>query len=94
MNTFRRLCFFAIVLFVSSSSLRAAEPPHVISDALRGRCALYKNGALAGLPDAEVAGKKYYALYFSAGWCAPCQAFTPKLVAFYQAMKRSTRTLK
>ncbi len=88
MNLLRRLFLSGLVLFVSAATLRADNaPPHVISDALRGRLAVYKNGSLAGLPDSEAAGKKYYALYFSAGWCGPCQAFTPKLVAFYNAMK-------
>jgi nucleoredoxin len=30
---------------------------------------------------------KYYAIYYSAGWCPPCHAFTPKLVDWYRKFK-------
>ena len=30
---------------------------------------------------------RYYAIYYSAQWCPPCQAFTPKLVKWYHAFK-------
>ena len=99
MNTIRTRCPYpavaafavaALLSFSTSPDLRAADAPPrptAIADALRGRLAVQKNGVLAGLPDSEVAGKKFYALYFSAGWCPPCHVFTPKLVAFYQAAK-------
>lgn len=32
-------------------------------------------------------GPKYTALYFSAHWCPPCRAFTPKLVEWYKDFK-------
>ncbi|EPB72537.1 hypothetical protein ANCCEY_08373 [Ancylostoma ceylanicum] len=28
-------------------------------------------------------------LYFSASWCPPCRAFTPKLKRFYEAIKET-----
>lgn len=36
------------------------------------------------MDSAELAGK-YIGLYFSASWCAPCRAFTPKLREFRDA---------
>lgn len=37
-----------------------------------------KKAAVAPLTE-----KKYLFIYFSAHWCPPCRAFTPKLVNFY-----------
>lgn len=39
------------------------------------------NGREAG--SQRLAQSKYVLLYFSAHWCPPCRAFTPKLVEFY-----------
>jgi len=36
----------------------------------------------------KLADKKYILLYFSAHWCPPCRAFTPKLVNFYNEKKQ------
>jgi nucleoredoxin len=45
----------------------------------------------AGFVDAPAAAAApdYYAIYFSAGWCAPCHKFTPQLVEFYRQNKEN-----
>jgi thiol-disulfide isomerase/thioredoxin len=35
----------------------------------------------------ELRPKKYFIFYYTASWCPPCQAFTPKLVEFYTKNK-------
>lgn len=35
-----------------------------------------------------LAGKSYVLLFFSAEWCPPCHAFTPRLKAFYEAHQK------
>jgi thiol-disulfide isomerase/thioredoxin/ribosomal protein L40E len=39
--------------------------------------------------DAQTIGQpKYIAYYFSASWCGPCVAFSPKLIAAYESLKQ------
>uniref|UniRef100_A0A1I7SYY2 Thioredoxin domain-containing protein n=1 Tax=Caenorhabditis tropicalis TaxID=1561998 RepID=A0A1I7SYY2_9PELO len=37
----------------------------------------------------EYLNGKVVGLYFSAGWCPPCRAFTPKLKRFFEEIKKS-----
>ena len=55
-----------------------------MANLLRGKLVTFQNGSLKGYDDTKLAGKKYFGLYYSASWCGPCRAFTPKLVSFYQ----------
>ena len=44
-------------------------------------------GQLKPVETASLNGVKYFAFYYSASWCPPCRAFTPKLVEFYNEFK-------
>jgi nucleoredoxin len=56
---------------------------NAIQPLVKGDLVLWRNGSLSRFDDEPLEKKKLIALYFSAHWCAPCRAFTPKLVDFY-----------
>lgn len=58
----------------------------VFDKALDGNLIVLKGKKFASLKEL-VKPTKYYLFYYTASWCPPCQAFTPKLVAFYDAKK-------
>ena len=45
----------------------------------------FQDGRWQPLPAGMLEGKRHFAFYYSAHWCPPCRAFTPKLVSFYQS---------
>jgi nucleoredoxin len=54
---------------------------------LKGDLVALKGKRAARFDDAQLANTKYFALYYSASWCGPCKAFTPKLVEWYNTNK-------
>ena len=54
---------------------------------LIGKLDYYKGSKLLPVPEAQVAGIRYVAFYYSAHWCPPCRAFTPQLVTAYKEIK-------
>jgi len=61
----------------------AHAPANALERALAGKLVTCEGGALQPFDGARLAGVKFYALYFSASWCAPCRAFTPGFVDAY-----------
>jgi nucleoredoxin len=45
------------------------------------------DGKFKSFDAATLKNVKYWAFYYSASWCPPCRAFTPKLVNFYKQFK-------
>ena len=70
-----------VSLTLAFSQVSAAELLHEAT--LTGTDgALIKAGG-ANTDSNSITKKKYLFIYFSAHWCPPCRAFTPKLVEFY-----------
>lgn len=64
-----------------------AAVPSRLERQLAGRLVRLSGSTLKPADDAALEGVKYYALYFSAGWCGPCRRFTPQFVKAYQQLK-------
>ena len=68
-------------------------PPKNVGECLAG--APLTNSKLAAFDwAADVASKDIVGLYFSAHWCPPCRAFTPKLVEWYGKMKAAGHSIE
>ena len=55
-------------------------------DSISGHLVSLKGGKLAPHNRGRI-NPKYVAIYYSAHWCPPCRAFTPKLVEWYNGFK-------
>ena len=74
-----------------SSELHASDgtavSPFVIK--FKGHLVTLDNGRLKAFDVSTLKDVKYWAFYYSASWCPPCRAFTPRLVDFYNNFKKS-----
>jgi nucleoredoxin len=52
-----------------------------------GHLMVLEDGKTKSFDSSTLQNVKYVAFYYSASWCAPCRAFTPKLVDFYKEFK-------
>jgi len=77
--------FPVAALCLAFAPLAQAEEPSAFAEVLDGNLvALDGEDVSAHEPASE---PKYYAFYYSAAWCPPCQAYTPELVKFYNENK-------
>lgn len=56
---------------------------------LGGKLVRLANNRLEPVAAEQLAGVKYYGLYYSASWCGPCRQFTPRFVNAYRQLKQA-----
>ena len=77
----------------ATPSLKKAEPteskkaPEIIYDLFGSKLRNAKKNSVS----IDELSNKTIGVYFSAHWCPPCRAFTPKLVEFYNELKKSEK---
>ena len=64
-------------------------PPSPFVAKLKGHLVVLDHGTMKEFDASTLKGVRYWAFYYSASWCAPCRAFTPQLVDFYNYFKKS-----
>lgn len=70
-----------------SAGLTAAAHAEAIAPTLKGDLVALSGKKVKKFDDAALASAKHFAIYYSAHWCGPCRAFTPKLVEWYKTNK-------
>jgi nucleoredoxin len=63
-----------------------AGEPSVFDEVLDGNLVIL-DGKKFAKHELTAKPTKYYVFYYTASWCPPCQAFTPRLVDFYEKNK-------
>jgi len=86
MKMLTRLFIGAAAWSVAVAGSFAAEA--AIFPALKGDLVSLQGGKVKKFDEAPLAAAKYFAIYYSAEWCPPCRAFTPKLISWYNANKK------
>jgi nucleoredoxin len=78
---------------VPAEEAAAAAPadtgaPSVMQRRLSGKLVKFAGGSYQAVKDEQLAGVKYYGLYYSASWCGPCRQFTPGFINTYRQIRQ------
>jgi nucleoredoxin len=76
----------------TGAAATSAEPPSVFKGVIEGKLVAVDGKRVSKFEMA--AEPQYYAFYFSASWCAPCKAFTPQLISFYNGNPGAKKTFE
>ena len=79
-----KLKLLLILLFTTSLVFSQEK---TIAQQLTGSLVQLEGKNLKSFDASTLSETKYFLFYFSAHWCPPCRAFTPKLVDFYNKTK-------
>jgi nucleoredoxin len=63
--------------------------PSEMERILAGKLVRLSGSSLKPVGEPELAGVKFYAIYFSASWCGPCRNFTPGFVDAYRELRKN-----
>ena len=76
-----------LLFFVVGVALVVSAHAEAIAPTLKGDLVAISGKKAKKFDDTSLANAKHLAIYYSAHWCGPCRAFTPKLVEWYKANK-------
>lgn len=76
------------VAALDEESPRVSEVDSKLSTFLSKNLVRVEDGEFVSYDFGSEEQPEFYLFYYSAHWCGPCRRFTPKLVAFYNVMKR------
>ena len=85
-TTLRQLALAALVLL--PQVLRAEDSPNALLAPHAPDLVALQGDKLAPFKSDDFFKARYTILYFSAGWCPDCRAFSPSLVRAYEAQPK------
>lgn len=81
---FKTFLLFPLLCFAAFAQEESSSP--ILSE-LKDKLVRIEDKNLKKVDDSTLSNIQYFVFYYSAHWCPPCRAFTPKFVEFYNKQK-------